>query len=246
MEKKESSNLHESFDKLVGQYYSLAYGRACVLLRDAHLAHDATQEAFTTAYQKLDQLREPRAFPAWLLRLVSTHCYRIRRRKSPVTVTLDVAENQPSHEPDPERQLLDSDLRRQIAERIDALPDHEREATRLYYIEGYSQQQVADAVGVPVQTVKSRLYSSRQRLHRGLEAAMCAGAAFAPGVPLRFAIRSESAHRSESGCIGEWHRDLDGSRQRFGIHGRVFMRRDTEFSFAPLCPGALARPMDIR
>ncbi len=194
----------KSFDALVGQYYSLAYRRACALLNDPHLAHDATQEAFATAYQKMDQLRDPGAFPAWLLRLVGTHCSRMRRRKSPITVPLAVIENQPSDEPDPERQLIDSDLRRQIAERIAALPDREREATRLYYIEGYSQQQVADAIGVPVQTVKSRLYSSRRRLHRSLDAVMCAGLQFAPGVPIWLAI-GFTEYRGGPGPFDRWH-----------------------------------------
>ena len=198
-----------TFDELVGRYYSLAYKRACFLLSDTHLAHDATQEAFAAAYQKLDQLRQPTAFPAWLLRLVRTQCNRIKRRKQPEIVPLDIVENHPSDEPNPERLMIDRDLCRQIAERIQALPDHEREATRLYYLEGYSQQQVADAVGVPVKTVKSRLHSSRQRLRRSLGAVLCAGAVFAPGVPYRLPFACQSRGRRGRECLpsptrGSW------------------------------------------
>jgi RNA polymerase sigma factor (sigma-70 family) len=180
-----------AFDELVGCYYSLAYNRARALLGDADLAHDAVQEAFTVAFQNIESLRRPAAFPAWLLRLVSTQCGRMRRRKSPHFSPPADLERCPDAAPDPEHLAIEADLRTKIAARIAALPTHERDVTRLYYLEGYSQDEVAAAVGIPTQTVKSRLYSSRQRLHRSLGGLLSAGQVWGGGLaPKDLALKS--------------------------------------------------------
>ena len=191
---RETPPAEDAFAELVGRHYSMAYARARTLLGDADLAHDAVQEAFAAAFQKLDSLRDANAFPAWLLRLVGTQCNRIRRRKSPSFSAPADLESRPDDAPDPERLATEADLRAKIAARIADLPAHEREVTRLYYLEGYSQREVADAVGVPAQTVKSRLHASRRRLHKSLDGLLCAGRAFAFGAPF-FAPRRRARVR---------------------------------------------------
>ena len=65
----------------------MSYGYAYSLLRDAHLAEDAAQEAFVDAYRHLDDLRTPAAFPGWFRRVVFKHCDRITRGRRVPGVT---------------------------------------------------------------------------------------------------------------------------------------------------------------
>ena len=68
------------FADLVKRFQGMAFGYAYTLLRDSHLAQDATQEAFLEVYRSLDTLRSPEAFPSWFRRIVLKHCDRLTRR----------------------------------------------------------------------------------------------------------------------------------------------------------------------
>src|SRR5919199_3074206 len=72
---------HEAFDELVRRFQDMAFACAYAALCDFHLAEDAAQEAFVSAWRKLSQLREPEAFPGWLRRVVLTECGRLRRKR---------------------------------------------------------------------------------------------------------------------------------------------------------------------
>lgn len=78
----------------------MAYGYAYAILGDFHLAEDAAQEAFITAYRNLSQLRDANAFPGWLKRLVLTQCNRMTRKKrlpaEPLETALAVSAVHPS------------------------------------------------------------------------------------------------------------------------------------------------------
>ncbi|MEP7294049.1 MAG: RNA polymerase sigma factor, partial [Chloroflexota bacterium] len=137
-------------------------GWAYQALGDKHLAQDVAQEAFLTAYQKLDQLREPAAFPAWLKRIVLTHAHRITRRKSPYLLPLE-DEDTPQHA-DPAASAEARELEEQVSQAVRSLPEHERVVTELFYITGYSQQEIAERLAVPLTTVKKRLQYAREHL----------------------------------------------------------------------------------
>ena len=79
----------EAFGALVERYQDAAYGYAYALLGDRHLAQDATQEAWVSAYRHLGDLRVPGAFPGWLRRIVRTHCLRLRRARPPAGLPLE-------------------------------------------------------------------------------------------------------------------------------------------------------------
>jgi len=65
-----------AFGELVTRFQGMAYGYAYSILGDFHLAEDAAQDAFVMAFQKLNGLRDPKAFPGWLRRIVRTACHR--------------------------------------------------------------------------------------------------------------------------------------------------------------------------
>ncbi|MEO0596019.1 MAG: sigma-70 family RNA polymerase sigma factor, partial [Chloroflexota bacterium] len=101
----QSTNEHDkqiAFDTLVPRFQRMAFSVAYNTLQDVHLAEDAVQEAFLTAYLRIDQLRDPEAFPAWLKRIVLTQCDRLIRGKRPqlesIEARYDIATEKPSPE----------------------------------------------------------------------------------------------------------------------------------------------------
>lgn len=153
----------EAFGDLIAPFQSIARGWAYNALGDAHLAQDVVQEAFLTAYQKIDQLRDPAAFPAWLRRIVLTYCHRVTRRKAPHLLPLEDGEAS-SRQADPAASVEDRELKEQVTRAVRALPEHERVVTELFYITGYSQQEIAERLVLPLTTVKKRLQYAREHL----------------------------------------------------------------------------------
>jgi RNA polymerase sigma factor (sigma-70 family) len=154
----------EAFGALVVRFQDLAWGCAWAVLRDDALAEEAAQEAFITAWRRLDQLREPEAFPGWLRRLVLTACNRMTRGRRLTFVPLEAGEDLPARDDNP---LVRAE-RREVAEKvraaIRALPERERLVTTLFYLNEYSQAEISAFLEVPVTTVVKRLYAARQRM----------------------------------------------------------------------------------
>jgi RNA polymerase sigma factor (sigma-70 family) len=153
-----------AFAQLVERFQGMACGYAYSILGDFHVAEDAAQEAFILAYRQLADLREPAAFVSWLRRLVHTACHRTVRKAQLPTVPLVAAEQVQSTANEPAVLVEGREMGEQVLRAIRDLPPNEREATTLFYINGYSQQEVADFLEVPVSTVKNRLHASRGRL----------------------------------------------------------------------------------
>ncbi len=113
---------------------------------------------------RLEDLREPAAFASWVRRLVHTACHRTTRRAALPTVQLGAAEQVRSAVTEPAALAEGREMREQVLRAIRDLPPLQREATTLFYINGYSQQDIAEFLDVPVSTVKNRLHASRERL----------------------------------------------------------------------------------
>jgi RNA polymerase sigma factor (sigma-70 family) len=147
----------DAFGVLVRRFQDMAVGYGYSLLHDFQLAEDAAQEAFFEAYRTLPKLREAAAFAGWFRRIVFKQCDRITRRRLVTTVPLDtVAE--------PAQTSDEEERKAEVFEAVRHLPEHERAAMTLFYIGGYSMEEVAGFLEVPVSTVKGRLHSARERL----------------------------------------------------------------------------------
>jgi RNA polymerase sigma factor (sigma-70 family) len=147
----------EAFGILVRRFQDMAVGYGYSILHDFQLAEDAAQEAFFEAYRTLSKLREPAAFAGWFRRIVFKQCDRITRRHVVATVPLDAA-------PDPVQATGVEERKAEVFEAVRQLPEHERSVMTLFYIGGYSMDEVATFLEVPVSTVKGRLHSARDRL----------------------------------------------------------------------------------
>jgi RNA polymerase sigma factor (sigma-70 family) len=153
-----------AFGRLVELFRDMACGYAYSMVGDFHLAEDAAQDAFVMAYRTLDQLRDPDAFPGWFRRIVWSACGRIGRARREPAGGIEAAEALRSAASDPGAIAEAKEMREEVIRAISQLPDEQREVTTLFYINGYSQKDIADFLEVPVGTVKNRLRFSRGRL----------------------------------------------------------------------------------
>ena len=163
------SSRHQAFAELVVRFQDMAFACAYAVLGDAYLAEDVAQDAFVIAWQKLDQLREPMAFPGWFKRIVLSQCNRRMRGKRIQMVPLDVGNSSPDSSPGPDLNAEKHELLNKVFMAIKALPDNERLVTTLFYVDGYTQSDIGQFLEVPVSTVNKRLHTARRRLKESVE-----------------------------------------------------------------------------
>lgn len=161
-----------AFNQLVMAYQGTAYNVAYRVIGQPEAAADACQEAFIKAYQAIKQYRGG-SFKSWLLRIVTNACYDQLRYKGrrPATSLDHIADNPDEHNSKlingaerPEEQVLRGELGDLLQTGISHLPEDQRVVLVLSDVEGFSYQEIADVIGQPVGTVKSRLSRGRQRL----------------------------------------------------------------------------------
>ena len=165
-DKAASAEKLAAFGQIVCRFQDMAYGCAYAILGDFHLAQDAAQEAFLVAYRQLPNLRNPKAFPGWFRQIVLSQCHHLTRRRHAGMTSLDAAITAVSTEPKPPEIMEKREMKDTVLAAIQALPEHQRMATTLFYINGYSQNDIAEFLEVPVTTVKKRLADSRSRLKK--------------------------------------------------------------------------------
>jgi RNA polymerase sigma factor (sigma-70 family) len=123
-------------------------------------AEDVAQEAFLQAYLGLDRLRDPARFGSWLCAIaVNLAKMRLRARRPVVSL---------GEFPTTDGGLDATELSELVATALDVLPEREREAVFLYYVEGLSSQEVAALIGERPGTVRVRLHRARGRLRARL------------------------------------------------------------------------------
>jgi len=168
----------DAFNELVLTYQHRLYNLAYRILGDPAAASDATQEALIAAYQKIATFQGG-SFRSWLLRIVANRCYdELRRQKRrPITSWEDFGEVDEEANPalingseSPEQSVERAELARFLQAAIATLPPDQRVALVLSDVEGLSYADIADTLGVPVGTVKSRLARARARLRDLLRA----------------------------------------------------------------------------
>ena len=154
----------DAYGILIRRFQDMAVAYGYSMLRDFQAAEDASQEAFFEAFRDLPALRDPAAFPGWFRRIVYKQCDRILRRKALATVPLQDVADQAGTQLSQADALEEREMKACVLEAIDALPEHERTTTMLFYISGYSHKEIGTFLGVAVSAVKKRLHSARSRL----------------------------------------------------------------------------------
>ena len=158
--RSEESALAELYDR----FGRTAYGLALRILRDAALAVDAVQDAFLTLWRTAPRfVPEHGRASTWILTLVHRRAVdTVRREQRRRADSLERA-------PEPSIEGVDEDAwlrfqRERVQAALRLLPDAQREAIELAYYGGFSQSELAERLGQPLGTIKSRMFSGLSRL----------------------------------------------------------------------------------
>ncbi len=146
---------HEAFAALLDVRLARLDAAARLILRDPELARDAVQEALIRAWRDLPGLRDPERFDAWLHRLLVNACLDLvrRRKRRVIEVELTAIDAPAAH--DVAGALADRQLLDQALAGLD--PGH-RAVVALHYLLGLPLPEVAQILGIPLGTAKSRLH----------------------------------------------------------------------------------------
>jgi RNA polymerase sigma factor (sigma-70 family) len=153
-----------ALEELYARFGQVAYGLALRVLRDSALAEDAVQDAFLTAWRTASRFVPERAKAStWLLTLVHRRAVDVvRREQSRRAEPLETAP-QPSAEATEDEAWLRLQ-RTRVQEALRRLPDQQREALELAYYGGFTQSELADRLGEPLGTIKSRMFAGLARM----------------------------------------------------------------------------------
>lgn len=171
-ERRRSPQEMERFTKCVLPYLDAAHNLARYLMRDAHEAEDAVQEAFLRAIRHFDGFRGVDG-RAWLLSIVRNACFTQLRRRRSGGDKVEFDEEIHTHEveaSEPEENLARTIAAESVREGMSQLVAEFREVLVLRELEGLSYKEIAQVVGVPIGTVMSRLARGRKQLLIALEA----------------------------------------------------------------------------
>jgi RNA polymerase sigma factor (sigma-70 family) len=154
----------DALGALYDRFGRLAYGMSLRILGDQALAEDAVQEAFLAVWRSADGYRRERAKPAtWILTLVHRRAVDLvrredRRRAEPLGEPPEAAGGAVSEEVDLR------DRRAAVQAALRQLPEDQRQALELAYYGGYTQSELAERLGVPLGTIKSRMFAGLTHL----------------------------------------------------------------------------------
>lgn len=175
-----------AFEEMVERYQHKIYGYVRRLVGNETDAEDITQEVFLKALTSLHAFREESSLQTWLFRIATNLCRDLMRRRQRergwFSLWRRTEEEQegggerlldiPDLEGDPERLLLREELGELLQRAIEGLPWRMREVLVLHDLEALSYEEIAEALGIPLGTVKSRLFHARARLREALASYM--------------------------------------------------------------------------
>ncbi|MCS6851689.1 MAG: RNA polymerase sigma factor [Gemmataceae bacterium] len=168
----------EAFGVLVRRYERELYSYLRRYLGDSHLADDVFQNTFLQLYIKADQYQPGRPVRPWLYTMATHQAIdALRRQGRHQALSLDRSQQESGDgdirnllqvletaSPGPLEQLHGEERRERVRASIDKLPDTLRQVVILAYYQGLKYREVADILGIPVGTVKSRLHAALHKL----------------------------------------------------------------------------------
>ncbi|HET8607413.1 MAG TPA: sigma-70 family RNA polymerase sigma factor [Gaiellaceae bacterium] len=159
----------EALGELYDRYASLAYGLARRILRDGSLAEDAVQEGFLAVWRSAARYDAGRAGArVWILTLVHRRAVDLVRRHERRR-TEPLAEHERGAAGGADEAVWLRLQRDRVREALQRLPDQQREALELAYYGGFTQSELAERLGQPLGTIKSRMFAGLARLRELLD-----------------------------------------------------------------------------
>ncbi len=163
-----------AFELLVVKYHRKIIRLVSRLVRDSAEVEDVAQEAFIKAYRALPQFRGDSAFYTWLYRIAintAKNHLATQGRRAPTSTEADAEEAETFAEAEqlrdintPESMLISKQIAQTVNSAMEALPNELRTAITLREIEGLSYEEIAEAMGCPIGTVRSRIFRAREAI----------------------------------------------------------------------------------
>lgn len=168
---------HSAFEALMVGRVDRLFTVARLVLRDVELAQDAVQETLIRTWQQLPRLREADKFDAWVHRLLINSCADQSRSRRRTLRRIHLTRVEPSAS-DNSSNTADRDQLERGFRRLK--PEH-RVAMILRYYADYSAEEIAEILGIPIGTAKSRIHYATEAMRAALEADSRATAALTDG-----------------------------------------------------------------
>jgi len=156
-----------AFDALTVANHTRLFHVAYGILRDRHLAEDATQQAFLDIWRHIPRLRDPSKFEGWSYRLLVNACYDEAKRKPKWLVDTEVGPETEPQTRDASGQVIDRD---ELERALGRLSMEHRSVLVLRYLLDRSPEEIGDILDIPRRTVYSRLERAMQSIRGILEA----------------------------------------------------------------------------
>lgn len=159
-----------AFDELVRRYTNIVYRVLYKILRHEEDSQDALQDTFVNAYRALPRFRQDAKFSTWIYRIATNSALMKARARRTNLVSLDdpgpegegrSAWDLPDWSATPDEDILTDEIRRIMEEAIQALPPEQRAAFVLHDVQDLSSAETAEAMGITVSAVNSRLHRAR-------------------------------------------------------------------------------------
>ena len=175
-----------AFDLLVLKYQGRIAALISRYVSDAGELEDVTQEAFIKAYRALGKFRGDSAFYTWLYRIAANAAknYLVTKRRRPgADATIEDAEGLDeggllSESASPEALAMGGELAVVVESALNALPDELKAALMLREFDGLSYDDIADVLGCPVGTVRSRIFRAREAVDQRVKEQISGGSGF--------------------------------------------------------------------
>ncbi len=149
----------DAYSELVERYHVGLIIYCEQIVKDRDVAEDIAQEAFIKAYEKLGAFDQSKRFSTWLYKIASNKCLDYLRQSR--KIMRDVDPDTLSYEP----ATVDEMTKQQVRDAVSALtPPEYRRVIEAYYWEGRSYQEIADELGQPVNTIRTWIRRSKQKL----------------------------------------------------------------------------------
>ncbi len=158
----------QAFEELARRYLRPVHAIAMSYLREPADVEDAAQETFLRALDRIHTFDSERPFAPWLYQIARNVSRNRRRSLGRSRVESWPASDVPSLDPDPATGLERREIRHLVAQAVDRLPTQQRTALRLFDIEAYSAEDVAEFMGITAGTVRSHVHHARRALKAGL------------------------------------------------------------------------------
>jgi RNA polymerase sigma-70 factor (ECF subfamily) len=165
-----------AFDALVGRHEVKAYQYAFRLTRNSEEASDVVADAFIRVYNAIGNFKGQSSFSTWMYRIL-TNCFLDLRKKVKPTSSLDVATQTGDGElqrqiedpgPTPHDQSERMEREERVERAVNKLPEYQRAMIVMYHVDMLTYEEIAEALDLPIGTVKSRLNRARLSLRDSL------------------------------------------------------------------------------